>query len=75
MLWQVLVTHMDTIYSSCSYYCEFLGRECVGAWEEDDDTCQVLSTEDCNHRFGKDTSDAKGLQLEVGAQRAPKLPG
>ena len=58
MLWQVLVTNMDTIHRGCGNYCEFLGRECVGAWEEDDDTCQILSTEDCDFWFGKETSDA-----------------
>lgn len=55
---KVLVTHMDTIYSSCSNYCSSLGRGCVGAWEEDHDTCGILSTEDCNHDFGSYTSDA-----------------
>ena len=58
MLWQVLVTRMDTIYSSCSNYCAFLGRECTGAWEENNDTCENLDTEDCQHDFGSYTSDA-----------------
>ena len=58
VLCQVLVTHMDTVYSSCSNYCSSLGRGCVGAWEEDHDTCGILSTEDCNHDFGSYTSDA-----------------
>ena len=58
MLWQVLVTHMDTIYSSCSNYCAFLGRECIGAWEENNDTCEILDTKDCQHDFGSYTSDA-----------------
>jgi len=55
---KVLVTHMNTIYSSCSNYCRSLGRECVGAWEEAQDTCEILTTEDCNHDFGSYTSDA-----------------
>ena len=52
------MTHMDTIYSSCSNYCSSLDRECVGAWEEARDSCEILTTEDCNHDFGSYTSDA-----------------
>ena len=54
----MIVDNMDTIYSSCSIYCSFLGRQCTGAWEEDHDTCTVLTTEDCGHDFGRYTSDA-----------------
>ena len=37
------MTHMDTIYSSCSNYCSSLDRECVGAWEEARDSCEILT--------------------------------
>ena len=49
---------MDTIYFNCKNYCEAVGRGCTGAWEEDLDTCNILSTEDCLHDFGAYTSDA-----------------
>jgi len=55
---KVLVTHMDTIYSSCWNYCAFLGWECIGAWEDDHGTCSILTSEECNHDFGSYTSDA-----------------
>jgi len=55
---KVLVTHMDSIYSTCSNYCNTLDRECDGAWEEHNDSCEIKSTEDCNHDFGSYTSDA-----------------
>ena len=55
---QVLVTHMNSVYHSCSNYCSSLGRACTGAWEEDHDSCGILSTEDCDHDFGSYTSDA-----------------
>ena len=55
---QVLVTHMNSVYHSCSNYCSALGRTCTGAWEEDHDSCGILSTEDCDHDFGSYTSDA-----------------
>ena len=55
---QVLVTHMNSVYHSCSNYCSTLDRTCTGAWEEDHDSCGILSTEDCDHDFGSYTSDA-----------------
>ena len=58
---RVLVTNMDTKYSTCSNYCDSIGRTCAGAWEEKRDTCNVKETEDCQHNFGEDphkTSDA-----------------
>jgi len=55
---KVLVTHMNSVYHSCSNYCSSLGRKCTGAWEEDHDSCGILSTEDCHHDFGSYTSDA-----------------
>ena len=55
---KILVTKMDLYHRTCSNYCGLLGRECVGAWEEWDDTCAVRSVEDCKHDFGSYTSDA-----------------
>ena len=55
---RVLVTNMDTKYSTCSNYCDSIGRTCAGAWEEKRNTCNVKKTEDCQHNFGAYTSDA-----------------
>ena len=38
-----------------SYKC--LSKVCTGAWEEDHDTCGVLSTENCEHDFARWTFD------------------
>ena len=46
---KVLVNHFNSVYeSSCRVYCESMGRTCVGAWEEDGDTCAVLRDESCD---------------------------
>lgn len=55
---QVLADNMDTEYFTCSAYCAAVGRVCTGAWEEDHDTCTVLTTETCDHDFGAYTGDA-----------------
>ena len=40
----LLVDQMASRYGGlCSNYCRAIGRECVGAWEEQDDTCAVES--------------------------------
>lgn len=53
----MLVNNMAT-YHTCSTYCLVVGRQCSGAWEEELDTCRVLSGQDCQHDFGDYTSDA-----------------
>ena len=55
---KVLVDNLDDKYGTCKAYCETVGRKCVGAWEESQDSCTILSTEDCSHNFGAYTSDA-----------------
>ena len=41
---KVLVNNFGSTYGGlCSNYCRAIGRECVGAWEEQDDTCAVES--------------------------------
>merc|ERR1719510_2251501 len=55
---KVLVTNMNRKYQTCSAYCGSIGRDCLGAWEEVQDSCVVKSTETCDHRFGSYTSDA-----------------
>jgi len=49
---------MNRKYQTCSAYCGSIGRDCLGAWEEVQDSCVVKSTETCDHRFGSYTSDA-----------------
>ena len=48
---------MDDIHSTCKNFCNTIGLQCVGAWEERNDDCQVKSTETCDHIFSY-TSDA-----------------
>jgi len=55
---KALVTNMNRKYQTCSAYCGSIGRDCLGAWEEVQDSCVVKSTETCDHRFGSYTSDA-----------------
>jgi hypothetical protein len=45
----LLVDQMASRYGGlCSNYCRTIGRECVGAWEERDDTCAVESVGECD---------------------------
>ena len=41
ILWivQVLVNNMDTIYGTCDAYCQSIGCVCIGAWDDDLNTC------------------------------------
>lgn len=55
---KVLVDDMKTDYFTCTNYCAAVGRLCTGAWEEEHDSCVVLSTETCQHNFGNYTNDA-----------------
>merc|ERR1712088_349141 len=55
---KVLVRNMKKKYNTCDSYCSNIGRTCTGAWEEKSDTCRVKRTEDCQHNFGRYTSDA-----------------
>lgn len=55
---KVLVNNMYSTYGGlCDNYCASIGLRCVGAWEERDDTCTVLSVESCSVSIGR-TSDA-----------------
>merc|ERR1712112_393303 len=54
---KALIEKMNYEYKTCDEYCKRIGRICSGAWEDDDDTCQVKSTETCSHEF-LDTADA-----------------
>ena len=55
-----LVDFSGTYTSSCASYCEAMGMSCVGAWEENGDTCEVLREETCDSDPGNwgGTSDA-----------------
>jgi len=43
----VLVNHFDSSYETCDGYCGSMGRTCIGAWEEDGDSCSVLYAAEC----------------------------
>eukprot|EP00494_Astrolonche_serrata_P022038 UN22293 len=51
---------MKNTYRTCEAYCQAQedGLECVGAWEEDSETCVKLSQHECDFDFGVFTSDA-----------------
>jgi hypothetical protein len=51
---KVLATQMRG--RTCSDFCATNGRTCVGAWEEVDETCEVLADMRCDQVWG-DTSD------------------
>merc|ERR1712061_889981 len=53
---KVLVDRFNSHYKTCDGYCNEMGRQCVGAWEESDDTCNVLHTMNCDEQI--DSSDA-----------------
>jgi len=53
---KVLVDRFSSRYKTCRGYCEKVGRQCVGAWEEDGDTCSVLYPMTCDE--GLASSDA-----------------
>ena len=55
---KVLVDNMASVYGGkCDTYCAGRGKICMGAWEEDGDTCTVLRDGDCSVSF-ESTSDA-----------------
>ena len=45
---KVLVDKFNSIYQTCDGYCASIGKTCVGAWEEVDDTCQVENDMTCD---------------------------
>merc|ERR1719330_822218 len=53
---KVLVNHFSSKYRTCSGYCSHIGRRCVGAWEEQGDTCSVLHNMTCDQAL--ESSDA-----------------
>jgi len=53
----VLVDDLDSTYQSCDNYCQAHNRNCVGAWNEDDDSCRVHKTYTCSYKFSS-TPDA-----------------
>ena len=55
---QVLVNHMDTKYTTCDAYCQTFNCVCIGAWDDDGDTCDQLKYHNCDHDFGSYTNDA-----------------
>ena len=55
---KVLADNMKKTYSTCDKYCSSFGRTCTGAWEEENESCRVKKTQNCQHDFGRYTSDA-----------------
>merc|ERR1719491_1581904 len=53
---KVLVDKFDTVYKTCNGYCQAVGRQCVGAWEENDETCDAKHTMTCDETVA--SSDA-----------------
>merc|ERR1719159_667963 len=53
---KVLVDNFESVYGTCSQYCASLGLDCVGAWEESADTCEVQEVLSCGQSVA--TSDA-----------------
>lgn len=53
---KVLVDKFDEKYGTCNVYCQSIGRTCIDAWEESDDTCSVFFGLSCEEPF--DSSDA-----------------
>lgn len=53
---KVLVDDFDSEYGTCDSYCERMGRQCVGAWEEHRNNCEVEEDMTCSEARG--TSDA-----------------
>lgn len=53
---KVLVNRFSSFYKTCRGYCSHIGRQCVGAWEERGDTCDVLYNMTCDQTL--DSSDA-----------------
>jgi len=53
---KVLVDRFSSFYGSCNGYCDAIGKTCVGAWEEQNDNCQVLYDMTCDQQIG--SSDA-----------------
>jgi len=47
----VLVDDLDSTYQSCDNYCQGHNRKCVGAWNEDDDSCRVHKPYSCSYKF------------------------
>mmetsp|Transcript_41749 Transcript_41749/g.129970 ORF Transcript_41749/g.129970 Transcript_41749/m.129970 type:complete len:471 (+) Transcript_41749:80-1492(+) len=53
---KVLVNRFSSFYKTCNGYCQRVGRQCVGAWEERGDTCSVLHGMTCDQTIA--SSDA-----------------
>lgn len=66
---KVLVDRFNSFYRTCSGYCSTIGRECAGAWEEDNDNCDVKHALKCDEAI--DSSDAI---CECGAEVSVTLP-
>jgi hypothetical protein len=48
---------VDKYHGKCDTYCASIGKQCVGAAEEDSNTCIILYNWDCSVSF-EGTSDA-----------------
>jgi len=53
---KVLVNRFNSHYGTCTGYCSAVGRECVAAWEEENDNCVVKYAMTCDQTIA--SSDA-----------------
>lgn len=53
---KVLVDRFNSKYHTCNGYCAKVGRQCVGAWEEENDSCNVAYDMTCDQTIA--SSDA-----------------
>jgi len=73
---KVLVNRFDSAYGTCSNYCAKVGRRCVGAWEEWEDTCSVLHDITCEQRLSSSDAicECGDLTGSTSPQPAPSPP-
>ena len=65
---KVLVDNMASKYGGkCDAYCASLGKECVQAWEENSDTCDVQREGACSVSFGSTTDAICECSADEGA--------
>merc|ERR1712038_1057111 len=71
---KVLVNNFES-YGTCSNYCANLGRTCVGAWDEDNDTCAELATMTCDETLASSDAICEcGDDLQPGQPADPTDP-
>lgn len=70
----VLVDRFQGYYKSCNNYCEHVGRKCVGAWEELDDTCTVKYNMACDYELASSDAICRCFNKETPPLTPPSPP-